>query len=301
MKYREIGGIKVSRLALGAMRIADKPLANIERLVNTALEIGINTFDHADVYGGGACERMFGALFKNSPSLRNKTVLQTKCGLRGEMRELSYDSIINAVNGSLSRLCTDRIDILILHCFDELAHPQEIARAFDELEKSGKVRAFGVCDHSARQIEYLQRYINQKLCVNQMPIGLTHARALRSDRSPEADTFTFCRDRMIAVQTYGTMQCSFTDETGYFYSGAFTTQTAQKKYFSLLALLDGMAQKYGVTRESAAVAWILKHPSDMQAIVGTTLDTRLAAYKDCCDVPMTNYEWYKIAELSSNN
>lgn len=286
----------MSRVALGAMRIADKPLANIERLVNTALEIGINTFDHADSYGGGAYESMYGALIAKSPSLRGKMVLQTKCGLRGGWRDLSYEHIINAVNGSLSRLRTDRIDVLILHCFDELARPQEIARAFDELEKSGKVRAFGVCDYSARQIEYLQSHLNQTLCVNQMPIGLTHAKALCDGFSPEADAFDHCRKNGITVQSYGTMQCSFTDETGYYYSGAFITKTAQKKYFSLLALLDGMAQKYGVPRESVALAWLLKHPSGIQPIIGTSLDKRLVKYKECCNVPMTNYEWYKIAE-----
>lgn len=294
----------MSRLALGGMRIADKPLKNIERLVNVALEIGINTFDHADIYGGGACERIYGTLIKNTPSLRDKIVLQTKCGLRGGWYDLSYKNIIDSVNSSLARFNTDRIDVLILHRYDALAEPDQIARAFDELEKSGKVRAFGVCDFSTRQIEYLQSFLNQKLCVNQMRLGPAYCPAIEytscGGQNRDADAFEYCLKNRITVQTYGTMQCSFTDDTGYYYSGAFTTDTAQKKFFSLNFLLGGLAQKYNVTPESVAVAWVLRHPAKMQAIVGTTLDKHLKAYKDCCDVPLTNYEWYKIYESAGN-
>ncbi|MCH5166130.1 MAG: aldo/keto reductase [Clostridiales bacterium] len=302
MKYKDIGGIRSSKLSLGCMRIADKPLENIERLVNVALEIGINLFDHADIYGGGTCERMYGKLLKASPSLRQKMVLQTKCGIKNGWYDLSYKHIIESVEGSLDRLNSDYIDILLLHRPDTLMRPEEIARAFDELQKSGKVRVFGVSNFSAQQIDYLQSVVNQPLYVNQMQLGPAYCPmidfGLNVNTSAACDrdggTLEYCRKKGITIQTYGTMQCSFTDETGYYYSGALTTPHANKKFFALNFMLAGLAQKYGTTPEAVAVAWVLHHPADMQAVIGTTLDKHLMAYKDCCEIPLENYEWYEI-------
>lgn len=302
MKYADIGGIRASRLCLGNMRIADKPIENIERLIDVALGIGINLFDHADIYGGGSCESFYGAIFRKRPSLRDKLVLQTKCGITNGRYDLSYEHIISAVNGSLARLDTDRIDILLLHRPDALMRPQEIARAFDELHKSGKVRVFGVSNFSARQTDYLQSACDQKLAVNQLQLSPTYCPIIDygiNVNTPAANdvadgVLEYCRKNDITIQTYGTMQCSFTDETGYYYSGAFTTAHANKKYFSLNYTLGGLARKYGTTPEAVAVAWILHHPANMQAVIGTTLDKRLALYSDCCEVPLTDCEWYDI-------
>lgn len=304
MKYVNIGGIDCSRLMLGSMRIADKPLRNIERLVNTALEIGINTFDHADIYGGGACEKLYGELIKNDPSLRSKTVLQTKCGICGGRYDLGYKHMIESVEGSLKRLNTEYIDILLLHRPDTLMRPDEIARAFDELSKNGKVRVFGVSNFSAYQIDYLQSVVDQTLYINQLqtsptfcPIidsGLNVNIAKREAYDTSGGALEYCRKNKITIQTYGTMQCEFTDETGYYYSGAFMSEHANKKYFALNLTLCGLAQKYDTTPEAVAVAWILHHPANMQAVIGTTLDKRLTLYKDCCDVPLDDREWYNI-------
>lgn len=304
MEYIDIDGIRSSRLALGCMRIADKPLADIERLIDCALDIGINTFDHADIYGGGACERLFGSVLTKRPELRKKIVLQTKCGIRSEQYDLSCDHILKSVDGSLSRLGTDNIEILLLHRPDTLMRPQEIARAFDELERSGKVRVFGVSNFSAQQTAYLQSVVKQKLYVDQLQASITQCPLIDfglnvntvTDSGIDRDggALEYCRMNGMTIQTYGTMQCKFTDETGFVYSGAFTTETARKKYFSLSFMLDGLAQKYNTTVESVAVNWILHHPANMQAVIGTTLDKRLKDYKDCCDVPMTDYEWYKL-------
>lgn len=311
MKYIDISGIRSSRLALGCMRIADKPLADTERLIDCALDIGINTFDHADIYGGGACERLFGDILVKRPDIRNKIVLQTKCGIRSEQYDLSYKHIVDSVNGSLARLRTDRIDILLLHRPDTLMRPEETARAFDELERCGKVRAFGVSNFSARQTALLQSVVKQKLCVDQLQASLTHCPLIDfglnvntfSEGGIDRDggTLEYCRMNGITIQTYGTMQCKFTDETGYSYSGAFTTETARKKYFTLGFMLDGLAQKYNTTAESVAVNWILHHPANMQAVIGTTLDKRLKDYKDCCEVPLTDYEWYKLYIAAGHN
>ncbi len=304
MKYIDVGGIKASKLALGCMRIADKPIENIARLVSAALDIGINLFDHADIYGGGKCEQLYGELIKNRPSLRERMVLQTKCGIMSGRYNLGYNHIIESVEGSLKRLNTDRIDILLLHRPDTLMRPEEIARAFDRLERDGKVLRFGVSNFSVMQTEYLQSVVNQKLYVNQMQLSpafcpIIDAGINVNTSSPAAvdrdgGLLEYCRMRGITIQTYGTMQCEFTDESGYFYSGAFTTDAAKKKYFALNFCIDGLAQKYNTTKEAVAVAWILHHPANMQAVIGTTLDRHLTDYKDCCEVPLDDREWYEI-------
>ena len=310
MEYIDLGGIKVSRLVLGCMRIADKPAENIERLIDAALETGVNMFDHADIYGGGESENIYGRIIKKRPGLRDKIVLQTKCGIRGGWYDLSYSHIIESVEGSLRRLNTDRIDILLLHRPDTLMRPEQIAKAFGELEKTGKVRIFGVSNFSAGQIDLLQSALNQKLYVNQLQMSAAYCPLIdcginvntTSDSACDRDggALEYCRKNGITIQTYGTVQCSFTDESGSYYSGAFTAERARKKYFSLNFMLDGLAQKYGTTPDAVAAAWILRHPANMQAVIGTTLDTRLKAYSDCCEIPLTDYEWYKIYESAGH-
>ncbi len=311
MDYTVIGGNRVSRLALGCMRISDKPLENIERLINVALDIGVNFVDHADIYGGGKCESLYGELFDRDPSLRSRLVVQTKCGICDGRYDLGYDHITKSAEGSLKRLRTDHIDILLLHRPDTLMRPEEIARAFDDLERSGKVLSFGVSNFSARQIEYLQSYVRQKIAVCQMQLSpafcpmIDFGMNVNTDSAAACDRdlglLEYCRLNGITIQTYGTMQCKFTDETGFFYSGAFTTDTARKKYFSLCSRLDGLAQKYKTTAEAIAVAWVLHHPAGMQAIVGTTLDKHLANFKDCCEIPLTDWEWYDIYKSAGHS
>ncbi len=304
MKYIDMGDIKASRLMLGCMRIADKPIKNIERLISSALGMGINAFDNADIYGGGTCEIKFGKALKNLKIARDKTVIQTKCGICGGMYDLSYDHIIRSVNGSLDRLGTDYIDILLLHRPDTLMRPENIARAFDDLYSSGKVRAFGVSNFSAQQTDLIQTYTDKKIYVDQLQLSPTHCPIIdyginvNTLNSGAYDTsggvLEYCRKNKITIQAYGVMQCAFTDETGYFYSGSYTTEHAKKKYFALNYTLEGIARKYGTTPEAVAVAWLLYHPADMQAIVGTTLDKHLKAFEDCCEVSLTRYEWYEI-------
>lgn len=310
MDYVDIGGIRSSRLILGCMRIADKPIENVERLINVALDSGINTVDHADIYGGGKCESIYGELFKRDPSLRDKLVIQTKCGIRGGWYDLSATHIQESVNASLKRLNTDRIDILLLHRPDTLMKPDEIARAFDDLTKSGKVRAFGVSNFSAAQTDYLQSFCDNKLYVNQIRLSPVFCPAIErglnvntegsASFDRDGDFLFYARKNGVTIQTYGTMQCEFADDNGFLYSGAFTTDLAKTKYFALNFLLDGLAQKYGVTKEAVAVKWVLYHPANMQALIGTTLAKRLEAYRDCCDVPLNCYEWYKIYEAAGH-
>lgn len=308
MDYKNIGGIQSGRLVLGCMRIADKPIEHTERLVRLALDIGINTFDHADIYGGGACEEIYGKIIAANPSIRERMVLQTKCGIRSGWYDLSCDHIIESVNGSLKRLNTEYLDILLLHRPDTLMRPDDIAKAFDVLERSGKVRVFGVSNFSAAQIDYLQSALSQRIAINQLQMSAAYCPIIESGIVVNTGTPTdnaygileYCRQHDITIQTYGTVQCSFTDENGYFYSGAFFTDHAKKKYFALNFMLEGLAQKYNTTPEAVAVNWILHHPAGMQAIVGTTLDKHLSLYQGCCDIPLTDYEWYKIYESANH-
>lgn len=307
MDYSVIGGITQSRLALGCMRIADKPIENTDRLVRAALDIGVNVLDNADIYGGGTCEEIIGKLFASDKTLRDKIVLQTKCGIRGGWYDSSYEHIIESVERSLKRLNTDRIDVLLLHRPDALMRPERIARAFDELHSSGKVLAFGVSNYSAQQIDFLQSYVNQRLCVNQLQLSAAYCPVIdyginvNTQNAVDRDggVMEYCRKNGITIQTYGTMQYAPEDGNG-LYGGVFTSESGKEKFFALNFTLEGLAKKYDTTVDAVAVAWVLHHPANMQAIVGTTSDWRIRKYKDCCDVPLTDYEWYKIYESAGH-
>ena len=165
--------LKVSKIALGCMRIADKSIEEVEELVKTALESGINFFDHADIYAGGEAETVFGNAL--TPQLREKMVIQTKCAIRpGICYDFSKEYILDSVDGSLKRLKTDYVDILLLHRPDALMEPEEVAEAFEILEKSGKVKAFGVSNHNPMQIELLNQYCGGKICINQIQFSAVH-------------------------------------------------------------------------------------------------------------------------------
>ena len=166
----------VSQVALGCMRISDKSDREMDFYLGNAIDLGINYFDHADIYGRGKCEEVFGAALKRNPTLRDKMYIQTKCSIvPGSMYDFSKEHIISSVDGSLKRLGVEKIDVLLLHRPDLLMEPSEVAEAFDELEAKGKVGAFGVSNHSALQIELLQREMKQKLSINQMQLSITNA------------------------------------------------------------------------------------------------------------------------------
>ena len=180
MKYIRLDGIDtpVSQIGLGCMRLNTRTASEVREFIDTALELGYNFFDHADIYGGGECEALFGNELKATPSLRDKMIIQTKCGIRKGMYDFSKEHIIESVDNSLKRLNTEKIDILLLHRPDILMVPEEVGEAFDILQASGKVTAFGVSNQSPYQMELLQRGIKQKIIVNQMQLSLQHATML---------------------------------------------------------------------------------------------------------------------------
>lgn len=168
------GKINASEISLGCMRMSKLELNEASNLINTALEEGINFFDHADIYGGGKSEEVFAEAVDMKPSVRGKFIIQTKCAIRKGYYDFSKEYILNSVEGSLRRLKTEYIDTLLLHRPDTLMEPEEVAEAFDTLQSSGKVRYFGVSNQNTMQIELLNKYLNQEITINQLQLSIMH-------------------------------------------------------------------------------------------------------------------------------
>lgn len=285
---------KVSQVALGCMRISDKTDKEMDLYLNTAIECGINYFDHADIYGGGKCEEVFGAALKRNPELRDKIYIQTKCSIKRGMYDFSKQHIITSVDGSLKRLGLERIDTLLLHRPDLLMEPEEVAEAFDELEKSGKVKYFGVSNHSPMQIELLKKYVKQPLKFNQMQLSITNANMLSSGANvnlANSDGVNYdgylrdyCRINDITIQPWSPLQYGFIE-------GSFLKN---KKYKDLHKVIDEVAEKYGITDTGVAIAWLLRLPEKMQPIVGSTNIERIKAVAEASDITLSKEDWYKI-------
>lgn len=285
----------VSQVALGCMRISDKSDKEMDFYLNNAIELGINYFDHADIYGRGKCEEVFGAALKRNPAIRDKIYIQTKCSIvPGSMYDFSKEHIISAVDGSLKRLGVEYVDALLLHRPDLLMEPSEVAEAFDELEAKGKVKAFGVSNHSALQIELLQREMKQKLFANQMQLSITNANMVASGANvnlPCEDGVNYdgylrdyCRLKGITIQPWSPLQYGFI-------AGSFVDN---KKYKSLNKVIDELAEKYGTTATGMAIAWLLRLPEKMQPIVGSTNPDRIKAVAEAADITISREDWYRI-------
>lgn len=291
-------GLQVPAVAVGCMRISDMKKKEVSAFIETALENGTNFFDHADIYGGGKSEIVFGKAV--SPSKRDNIIIQTKCGIRPGRFDFSYEHIISSVNGSLERLGTDYIDVLLLHRPDALMEPEEVARAFDELKTSGKVRHFGVSNQNPTQIQLLQSCLDMPLCVNQLQFSIMHAPMIQSgfnvnmynDSATNRDggVLDFCRLNKITVQPWSPMQYGF-------FEGCFVDN---RKFPKLNKVLGEIAKEYGVSKTTIAFAWILRHPAKMQPITGTTNLQRL---KDCIkasEITLTREQWYEIYRAAGN-
>lgn len=293
--------LKVSNVVMGCMRISEFTESQAQEWIEAALELGINHFDHADIYGGGKCETIFGKALKACPSLREKMIIQSKCGIRPGFFDFSKEHIINSVDLILSRLGTDSIDSLLLHRPDTLIEPEETAEAFQQLFDSGKVRSFGVSNQNPMQIELLQKYSSQKLIFNQLQLSIAHTPMIDSGIAsnmgiPQSIERTgsileYCRLKDITIQAWSPFQYGF-------FEGNFLT--ADEKYPELTKLLDELAKKYSVTRAGIATAWLTRHPADMQVIIGTTSITHM---KESCagsELPLTRAEWYGLYKAAGN-
>lgn len=296
MQKIELGksGLFVPEIAIGCMRINTLTAKEANKYIGIALESGANFFDHADIYGGGKSEEIFADAISMSPAVREKVILQSKCGIKKGMYDFSKEHILSSVDGILKRLKTEYLDILLLHRPDALAEPEEVAEAFDTLYKSGKVRHFGVSNHNPYQIMLLEKYLNQKIEVNQLQFSITNAGMVSSglnvnteyDEAVNRDgsVLDFCRLNDITVQPWSPFQYGF-------FSGVFI---GNEKFPELNRKLDEIAEKYGVTSTTAALAWILRHPAKMQPVIGTMNVTRLNECIKASDIRLTRKEWYEI-------
>lgn len=285
-----------SRIIMGCMRIADKGVEEVGRLIDVAMEMGVNYFDHADIYGNGQSEIIFSEAMSNNSNIRREDViLQSKCGIRpGICYDMSKDYIIQSVDGILSRLNTEYIDVLLLHRPDALVEPEEVADAFDELYNSGKVKNFGVSNHKPMQIDLLKKYVKQPLLYNQlqysiavsnmvsngMEVNMTTEGALDRDGS----VLDYCRLNDITIQAWSPFQMPN-------WEGCFIDSD---RYSELNKVLYELAEKYGVTKTAISAAWILRHPAKMQVVTGTANPMRFEEI--CCarDICLTREEWYKL-------
>ena len=289
----------VPNVVLGMMRIADMSDDAVRELVHTARDAGITFVDHADVYGNElhGCERRFAEAVGLTPSEREATIIQTKCGIvrEGPYFDFSSAHIIESVNGSLAALGTDYVDILLLHRPDALVEPEEVAKAFDELESSGKVRHFGVSNQSPGQIELLKKDVRQPLVANQLQLSITHADlitqgmsinmgALDQSIDRTIGTLDYCRLADITIQAWSPFQAGF-------FNGPFL---GSPDYPELNAVIDRLAAKYEVPTEAIATAWIVRHPAQMQVVTGTTNPERVTAAAKGGDIVLTKVEWYDL-------
>ncbi|MFD8770424.1 aldo/keto reductase [Microbacterium oxydans] len=300
MKTVSFGSSTAPAVIAGMMRIDDKDDAHIRHLYDTTRTAGIDFFDHADIYGGSMhhCESRFAEALQLTSSERDEIVLQTKCGIVPSqgMFDFSYEHIVAQVEGSLAALRTDRLDVLLLHRPDALVEPEEVARAFDDLESTGKVRAFGVSNHTPRQIDLLRTAVRQPLVANQLQLSITHAPIIAQpvaanmaghDQSLVRDgggIVEYCRINGITIQAWSPFQDGFSH-------GVFLGNPA---YAELNAVIDRLAAVHDVTPIAIATAWITRHPAGMQVVLGTTTPERVRDAAAGADVALTRPEWYEL-------
>ena len=294
--------LQVPKIAVGMMRINQLSAKEAEHFVQSALDVGANFFDHADVYGGeGECEKIFAQAIHMNAAVRDKVLLQSKVGIRRNVAfDFSKKHILPAVEGILSRLKTDHLDVLLLHRPDALVEPEEVAEAFDILESQGKVRHFGVSNQKPMQIKLLQKYVKQPLVANQLQLSIMHAGMIsnglhvnmRDDNSVDRDgsILDFCRLHDITIQPWSPFQYGF-------FEGVFLDND---KFPELNAKVDSIAKKHGVSNTTIAIAWLLRHPAKMQPVTGTMNAKRLADCAKATEIHLTREEWYEIYLAAGN-
>ncbi|HEN8934593.1 TPA: aldo/keto reductase [Streptococcus agalactiae] len=293
-------GIQATRIALGCMRMSDLEGKQAEEVVGTALDLGINFFDHADIYGGGLSELRFRDAIKHLNVNRDKMIIQSKCGIREGYFDFSKEYILSSVDGILERLGTEYLDFLILHRPDVLVEPEEVAEAFTKLRAEGKVKHFGVSNQNRFQMELLQSYLDEPLAVNQLQLSPAHTPMfdaglnvnMLNKASIEHDDgiVDYCRLKRVTIQAWSPFQIDLS-------RGLFVNHPDYKELNETIAKL---AKNYNVSSEAIVIAWILRHPAQIQAIVGAMNPSRLKAIDKANDIALTREEWYDIYRSAGN-
>ncbi|MBO5409405.1 MAG: aldo/keto reductase [Clostridia bacterium] len=283
-----------SAISLGCMRMSDLDEKRVDAIMDTALECGVNFFDHADIYGVGNSERFFGAYLKRNTGVREKILIQSKCSIHDGQFDFSKEHILKAVDGILSRLGVDCIDVLLLHRPDTLMEPEEVAEAFNQLETSGKVKYFGVSNQNMMQMELLKTAVKQPLIINQLQFSVTEAGLITSGmnvnmKNPESvmhdgSFLEYSRIKNITIQTWSPFQHGF-------FGGSYIDN---EDFPELNKKLAEIGEEHGLSKTGVAAAWILRHPANMQLIAGTMNPSRLAEICKGADVTLSRSEWYQI-------
>lgn len=306
MRYIKFGERQkeVSEVVLGLMRISEMTVDQVEDLIESALEVGINAFDIADCYGHGKCEQILGEVLKRRPDLCEKMWIQSKCGIR--MEEFTYfdfskEHILEAVDGILERLNVDYIDSLLLHRPDALMEPAEIAEAFDLLKSQGKVIDFGVSNQNPMMMALIQKDVNQPLVANQLQLSAAFTPSfdagfhvnMKQEAGIVRDSsiFEYCRLHDVVIQAWSVLQFDY-------FGGVFL---GSEKYPELNHVLNRLAEKYHVSPSAVAIAWVLRYPAKMQAVIGTTKKARVAEAAKAAEIQLTRKEWYEIYLAAGND
>ena len=292
-------GMKVPALALGCMRMTGLDDKGAAEYVRTALDNGANFFDHADIYGGGKCEEIFGRAIKGIK--REDLIIQSKCGIvPGKRFDFSKEHILNSVDGILKRLDVEYIDVLLLHRPDALMDPVEVAEAFSKLKAAGKVNHFGVSNQNSMQMQLLQKFMPMPIVANQLQLSITNCTMISQGievnmTTPgavnrDASVLDYCRLNDITIQPWSPFQYGM-------FEGVFL---GNEKFPELNKKIDEVAEKYGVTNTTIAVAWLLRHPANFQPIIGTMNIGRLQQCIAACDITLDRQDWYDIYLAAGN-
>lgn len=312
-------GIQASRLAIGCMGFGgswdeSEPYTaehkkQLESVVDAALSIGINFFDHADIYTRGKAERIFGELLAARPSLREQVIIQSKCGIQladgilPARYNFSKSHILSSVDGILQRLGTDYIDILLLHRPDPLMDPEEIAEAMEQLKRSGKVQHFGVSNMHTAQIEYLRSAISEPFIVNQLHLSLAHRHFLDqgliinrdegASVSFDPQLITYMQQQRIQIQAWGPLAQGR-------YTGAPRPDATEAELLTA-QYIESLANEKETSKEAILLGWLMKHPAGIQPILGTTNASRVIACQDAARQAelMTRDEWWTLYATAS--
>ena len=294
--------LEIPVIAVGFWRLnRNTDLKTAEDFIRTAMENGANFFDHADIYGGGEAEKIFAEAIGMNDSLREKMIIQTKCGIvPGKSFDFSKEHILESVDASLKKLNTDYLDVLLLHRPDTLFEPEEVCEAFDILKSNGKVRNFGVSNENMWQMEYLRRNLNVPLVANQMQLSIAHCPMIQGglnvnmfndsavDRG--AGIIEYCRMNKITIQAWSPFQYGFA-------KGTFMDNP---DFPELNAKLQELADKYNTTKTSIVMAWLLRHPAKIQPITGTLKKDRMLDCLKGADITLSREEWYAIYMSAGN-
>ena len=294
-------GLQVPAIVAGCMRLNSLDVSGAARYIENAVACGVNFFDHADIYGRGECEALFGKALKRTDIRREDIFVQSKCGIvPGVMYDLSKEHIIASVDGILKRIDMEYLDVLLLHRPDALVEPEEVAVAFDELEKAGKVRYFGVSNMKPMQIELLKKYVKQPLVANQLQVSAAHSNMISNglevnmltDGAVDRDgsVLDYCRLKDMTIQAWSPFQYGMIQ-------GVFLQND---DFAALNQKLAEIGEKYGVSATTMAVAWLLRHPANMQVLAGTMNRDRFNEICKACDIQLSREEWYQIYMAAGN-